>query len=84
MVLILLLQVQQREIDILQKAINTGGASNRLVELENEVTKLRTENMNMYSLLAENKQLRDQLENTTKHVKAEWVVGGGGVGASPF
>jgi hypothetical protein len=46
----------------------------RLTEYVLKVKRLRTENVNMFSVLEENKSLRQQLETTTEKVSHDVLV----------
>ena len=48
--------------------------SEELTKIRAQVKRLRTENVNMYSVLEENKTLRQQLEKTTEKVSHDVLV----------
>lgn len=48
--------------------------SEELTKIRAQVKRLRTENVNMFSVLEENKTLRQQLEKTTEKVSHDVLV----------
>ena len=48
--------------------------SEELIKIHAQVKRLRTENVNMFSVLEENKTLRQQLEKTTEKVSHDVLV----------